>query len=1491
MKTKLLGLSATLLLLILHSPLSAAPLGTAFTYQGRLHAGGAPANGSYDLRFVLYDAFTNGNAVSAAVLNAGTGVTNGLFTVGLDFGNVFNGSSLWLEVAARTNGAPAFTPLSPRQALTAAPFAVMANSASNLLGLLPAAQLSGTLPSSQLAGTYSGPVTLNNSANTFSGTFTGNGGGLTNLNAAALTGTASALTVSNLTLNGALYSGGDLLLFANGNQLENFFAGAGAGNSTSKGQYNTAIGSLALDANTSGGNNTASGYGALGANTTGSENTSGGVNALADNQAGIQNAALGAAALYKNTNGSANSAHGYEALFSNLSGSNNTASGYKALYNAGGSYNIGLGYQAGYNLTGGSSNIDIGHPGLATDTNLIRIGSGQSQTILAGVLTGNGSGLTNLNAAQLTGGVLPLAQLPAAVVTNGATNLTLSGTFSGNGAGLTNLMVTGLDDGGSGTYQTLMLSAGAFNANASLPFNTLSLVVSNSGAAPRFAFTLDSAPFGTPIGFGGHEAVSEPYTFVVEVLAAPNLLDPNVQLGRQGRFTFTRNQRTTAFAGLVTGCSVASYDGSTDLYTFRLESPLAWMALTTDYHIYQDSTASEMVAGLYRSLTTYSVTPSLVGSYARRPSTVQYAETALNFFSRLLEEDGIFYFFTLDDAPPTLILGDSPGAYLPATVEAFPYYGNTAAKIPRGAEFISSFQKAARENTRASVIDAYDFTHPATNLKQTTTDAYGYGRGTAYSFGAPVLTSTDIKARTRARQERQEVEHATMFGTANAPDLRPGYTFTLTDQTDSGLGDTYLVTAVTHAAFRRTTNGVASLYYGNQFQVIPASLSYRPALKTPKPLAQPCPAVVVGAADSEVFVDKYGRVKVQFQWDPYGTNDVNSSGWLRVASPWAGKDHGMMFLPRVGDEVLVGFVQGDPDQPYVTGSFYNAASTVPYALPASQTVSTIKSKSSPGGNGANEIRFEDAAGSEALELTAQKDFRLDANNDTFLASGNNFNLSASVDALFNAGRNLTLSSTTSLQLNSGNGVTVSGGAGGDVLNVLGTSRLNDYDLILRGNNGDLAHGLGWYGGAKPFGSSTVDGPVLYGCGGGALATKCGGAKTVLVWNSAGNVGIGTESPAARLHVAGTLQAAAFAGNGASLTNLSAANIVGVLPAPLLPAAAVTNGESGVTLSGAFNGSGAGLTNVLQNSPSAQSGNLNLTSPAKVTLQAATTSSTAGTAWYPAGTFEAGVLGSCVNAAFNAGVVGVDIGSTPNSAGVVGSYSSVCWGALGYMDVNSTPWAGYFNGPVMATSFSGSGAALTGLNASSIASGTLADNRLSTNIPLLNGSQTFTGQNHFTGGNVGIGTTSPTNKLHVIGGATFASANAGANQAVVWAPGSASWSFTSDRNSKANLQPVSPQAVLEKVAALPLHEWNYRGYEQRHIGPMAQDFHAAFPLNDSDTSLNDADLHGVALAAIQGLHQKLTEKDAEVRALKAQNETLDKRLKVLEKALQSHTEQN
>jgi hypothetical protein len=410
--------------------LSTFAQGTAFTYQGRLADGGAPANSNYDMQFYLRDAASNGNPVGTTNTLAPVPTSNGLFTVVLDFGaGIFTGNALWLEIGVRTNGSVSpYTTLSPRQPLTPSPYAIMANSASNLLGPLPAAQLSGTIANGQLvnnsltistgpglsgggtvalggsttltnagvlsvsgnaditASIVNGAVTLGNTATTADTPATivkRDGQGNFSARSINLEGTLTLPTTTSS--NGVIYSGFFTLIHSYGS--ENFFSGAGAGNLTMTGQantglgfqalggntsgyQNTAIGAGVLEFNTTGGGNTASGSGALFANTSGSENTASGVRALTANLTGIGNTASGYFTLQANTNGNDNVANGFEALYNNTSGQRNTANGFSALYSqTTGINNTADGAYALYFNTSGQNNVALGYQAGQNPTN------------------------------------------------------------------------------------------------------------------------------------------------------------------------------------------------------------------------------------------------------------------------------------------------------------------------------------------------------------------------------------------------------------------------------------------------------------------------------------------------------------------------------------------------------------------------------------------------------------------------------------------------------------------------------------------------------------------------------------------------------------------------------------------------------------------------------------------------------------------------------------------------------------------------------------------------------------------------------------------------------------------------------------------------------------------------------------------------------------------------------------------------------------------
>jgi hypothetical protein len=366
MKTKQALLLAVLALCTLHSIAEAQ--GTAFTYQGRLNTNGVPVNGFYDFEFSLWtNAAGTGTQTGSTITQTAIGVTNGLFVTTLNFGAVFTGNATWLAISTRSNGVGGYTPMTPLQALTPAPYAIFAEGAN-------ATGLTGTITLAQLPSA----VVTNNE---------------TSVQLASLTLTSNLTLPSPPTID----SGGNSLLYADNG--DNFYIGPNAGSEPSLGSDNTGVGYGSLQNNTAGTNNTAMGFLSLANNTNGTFNVAIGGRALTDNTSGTDNTAVGRRALEANTTGTDNTAVGFEALTSN----------------PGGSFNIALGSGAGSGFGNyENSNIDIGNNGVGGDNNIIRIGSGQTTTYIAGVINGNGAGLTNLNAAQFP-----------SVVTNGEPNVTL----------------------------------------------------------------------------------------------------------------------------------------------------------------------------------------------------------------------------------------------------------------------------------------------------------------------------------------------------------------------------------------------------------------------------------------------------------------------------------------------------------------------------------------------------------------------------------------------------------------------------------------------------------------------------------------------------------------------------------------------------------------------------------------------------------------------------------------------------------------------------------------------------------------------------------------------------------------------------------------------------------------------------------------------------------------------------------------------------------
>ncbi len=415
-------------------------------------------------------------------------------------------------------------------------------------------------------------------------------------------------------------------------------------------------------------------------------------------------------------------------------------------------------------------------------------------------------------------------------------------------------------------------------------------------------------------------------------------------------------------------------------YSATLVPWLWFLTRTANCKIFQKKSVPDIVTSIFDDLGFSDYALELKGAHPKRDFCVQYRETAFNFVSRLMEDEGIFYFFRHEEGKHTLVLADQIASYkdLPAN------------PIEPGATIESLDHRFEYRPGKWTRTD-YNFETPSTNLLTTTNTVVSLsniGKFEMFDYPGDYMAKADGLTGTKLRMEEEEVAYDVLTANSACATFTPGGKFKLTEpDVKSEDGKSYVVVSIEHTAVDVDfTASERPSEYKNVFHCIPASVNFRPGRHTPKPLIVGVQtAVVVGPTGEEIYTDKYGRVKVQFFWDRLGKKDENSSCWIRVAENWAGKNWGIVFNPRIGQEVVVEFLEGDPDRPIITGRVYNAEQMPPYDLPANQTQSTIKTRSSKGGgtDNFNELRFEDKKGSEEVYLHAEKDFnRVVENNDT-----------------------------------------------------------------------------------------------------------------------------------------------------------------------------------------------------------------------------------------------------------------------------------------------------------------------------------------------------------------------------------------------------------------------------------------------------------------------------------------------------------------------------
>lgn len=494
-------------------------------------------------------------------------------------------------------------------------------------------------------------------------------------------------------------------------------------------------------------------------------------------------------------------------------------------------------------------------------------------------------------------------------------------------------------------------------------------------------------------GFSGQEEMSRLFSYRLNMVSLRDAIAATDLVGKNISFSAVlpdgSPRHFNGFVSRLWGGGLAR-----DLRTYQVEVvPWLWfLTRTADCRIFQKKTVPQIVEQVFQDLGFKDYdTSKLKGSFPEWEYCVQYRETDFNFVSRLMEQEGIFYFFEHRQGKHTLVLGNQTGAYRDLPESKVEFRQLTGGHFGKGA--LTSWEHQYEFCTGKWAQTDYNFETPSTDLMTKTNSMVklpGIDKYEVYDYPGEYANKSDGAADTKLRMEQEETSFDVAHGVGNCYSFAPGGKFTLTKHPSKAEeGKNYVVTSVQHAAsqpievFSTAGGGGAGEEYHNAFTCIPASIVFRPARITPKPIISGAQtAVVVGPAGEEIHCDKYGRVKVQFHWDREGKKDEKSSLFVRVAHSVAGKKWGFVSIPRIGQEVVVHFLEGDPDRPLIVGSVYNNDQMPHYDLPAEQTKSYIKTNSSKGGDGFNELRVEDKAGKEQIFVHAQRNMDVRVKNDS-----------------------------------------------------------------------------------------------------------------------------------------------------------------------------------------------------------------------------------------------------------------------------------------------------------------------------------------------------------------------------------------------------------------------------------------------------------------------------------------------------------------------------
>ena len=530
----------------------------------------------------------------------------------------------------------------------------------------------------------------------------------------------------------------------------------------------------------------------------------------------------------------------------------------------------------------------------------------------------------------------------------------------------------------------------------------------------RYSLTVNGSTQFEVVSFVVTEHLSELFRAELELASFDDSPKFSDILDHPATLTFWQdNAAVRHLNGIVTGLKQGESGFSRTRYSMVIEPALSRVDLQTDLRIFQQQDSQKIIETLLSKNQVAKHQFHLKDRYWTREYCVQYRETDLEFIKRLAAEEGTYYYFEHTNDGHTLHFSNS--TELAELKGDLLYNAMPSGERPQAAVWRFAYEEKLKPTLQT--LRDYTFTNPRYNQEHQSThncaNVLGENRHGQYElYDYPGRYKRDAQGKPFSQYRLEYEQREAEMAMANSDDLRiiPGYCFSLSGHTRSNFNQDWLVVGVVHRGWQsgvlEEEAGAEGNRYENEMKLIPHGRQWRPTPQ-PRPVVDgPQVAHVVGPADEEIYCDEWGRVKIQFPWDRLGNNDEHSSCWVRVSQGWAGAQFGAMMIPRIGHEVIVDFLEGDPDQPIITGRTYHSTTEPPYNLPEHKTRMTIKSKTHKG-NGFNELRFEDEKDREEIFIHAEKDQNNVVNNDETTQIGHDRTEQVGHDETINIGNNRT----------------------------------------------------------------------------------------------------------------------------------------------------------------------------------------------------------------------------------------------------------------------------------------------------------------------------------------------------------------------------------------------------------------------------------------------------------------------------------------------------